>query len=48
MEASSSLIELIQAYQFDNDRLRVIYDRVLSSKAKVAFLDSNGVLNISD
>lgn len=43
VEARSSLLEKIQAHQFDNDRLRIIHDRALSGEAKASYLDFDGV-----
>ena len=46
VEARSSLMEQIRAYQFNDDRLKVIRDKILSGEAKEASLDSDGVLRI--
>lgn len=44
MKGRYSLIEYIKAQKFDNDRLRVTRDLVLSGKEKVVSLNSDGFL----
>lgn len=39
IEARSSLMENIQAPQFNDEKLRVIHDKVFSNKAKMTSLD---------
>ncbi|XP_015076035.1 uncharacterized protein LOC107020260 [Solanum pennellii] len=46
IEARSSLVEQIRAHQFDDEKLCLIQDKVLRGEAKVAVLDSYGVLRI--
>ena len=46
IEARSSLVEQIRAHQFDDVKLCLIRDKVLSGEAKEAVLDSDGVLRI--
>ena len=46
IEARSSLVEQICAYQFNDEKLCLIRDRVLKGDAKEAVLDSDGVLRI--
>ncbi|PHT87258.1 BAG family molecular chaperone regulator 5, mitochondrial [Capsicum annuum] len=43
----SSLMENISGYQFDEDRLRMIRDKVFNGETKVVSLNSDGVLSIS-
>ncbi|KAF3660598.1 BAG family molecular chaperone regulator 5, mitochondrial [Capsicum annuum] len=47
MDARSSLMENISGYQFDEDRLRMIRDKVFNGETKVVSLNSDGVLSIS-
>ncbi|KAF3669221.1 BAG family molecular chaperone regulator 5, mitochondrial [Capsicum annuum] len=47
MDARSSLMENISGYQFDEDRLRMIHDKVFNGETKVVSLNSDGVLSIS-
>ena len=46
IEARSSLVKQIRAHQFDDVKLCLIRDKVLSGEAKEAVLDSDGVLRI--
>ena len=46
VEARSTLMDHIRVHQFDDDKLRIIRDKVLRGEAKSAFLDSEGVLRI--
>lgn len=45
LEARSSLIEKIQAQQFEDPRLRVIQEWVLSGKSRKETLDPEGVFD---
>ncbi|XP_069155673.1 uncharacterized protein [Solanum lycopersicum] len=46
IEDRSSLVEQIHAYQFNDEKLCLIQDKVLRGEAKEAVLDSDGVLRI--
>lgn len=45
-EVRSFLMEEIQAHRFDDVRLRVLWDKVLSGEDKEASLDPGGALKI--
>lgn len=46
-EARLSLMEHIQDHQFDDERLRVIWNKVLSGEAKMVYFYPESIMRIS-